>query len=132
VTRFDLKSAYWTDLGWAPRGPVKIESRIDVPVAGRDVKAGAQTIAGVAWYQHVGIAGVEVQIDDAPWAAAELAEAIGVDTWVQWRYPWDAGSGVHRIRVRAIGADGIVQTEDHAGTVPDGATGYHELRIGVD
>ena len=34
VTRFDRASAYWTDRGWGEKGPIKIESRIDVVAAG--------------------------------------------------------------------------------------------------
>ncbi len=47
---------------------------------------GRATLAGVAWHQHTGISRVEVQLDDGPWADAELADAISIDTWVQWRY----------------------------------------------
>ncbi len=31
VTRFDQARAYWTDRGWSERGPIKLQSRIDVP-----------------------------------------------------------------------------------------------------
>ena len=31
VTRFDEQRAYWTDRGWSERGPIKLQSRIDVP-----------------------------------------------------------------------------------------------------
>ncbi len=34
LTRFDRAEAYWTRLGWSPRGPIKTESRIDVPRSG--------------------------------------------------------------------------------------------------
>ncbi|MFW6091688.1 MAG: molybdopterin-dependent oxidoreductase, partial [Actinomycetota bacterium] len=34
VTRFDQFEAYWTERGWAERGPVKVQSRIDVPSSG--------------------------------------------------------------------------------------------------
>jgi len=130
LTRFDEQSAYWTRNGWAPRGPVKLQSRIDVPRGGR-LTAGPTAIAGVAWHQHVGVAGVEVRVDGGPWRAAELAEAIGVDTWVQWRLDWDAAPGEHRIEVRAIGADGEVQTEELRDVVPDGATGHHRVIVQV-
>ncbi|OJX63587.1 MAG: hypothetical protein BGO95_05295 [Micrococcales bacterium 73-13] len=131
VTRFDERTAYWTDRGWAPRGPVKLQSRIDVPRVGRDLSAGPTSIAGVAWYQHVGVAGVEVRVDGGDWRPAELATSLGVDTWVQWRLDWEAEPGVHRIAVRAIGANGEVQTDARAGVVPDGATGHHTISIGV-
>ena len=40
LTRFDRAEAYWTRLGWSPRGPIKTESRIDVPRSGQDVARG--------------------------------------------------------------------------------------------
>ncbi|WP_294178828.1 molybdopterin-dependent oxidoreductase [uncultured Schumannella sp.] len=131
VTRFADQTAYWTDRGWSAEGPVKISSRIDVPYSGRTVDAGAVTIAGVAWDQHTGIAAVDVQIDGGAWQPAELATAISVDTWVQWRLDWTATSGDHRIRVRATSVDGEVQTEDIQGVIPDGATGLHEIVVRV-
>jgi DMSO/TMAO reductase YedYZ molybdopterin-dependent catalytic subunit len=129
VTRFDQARAYWTDRGWSARGPVKISSRIDVPRD--DVSAGEVVVAGVAWHQHTGIAGVEVSIDDGPWQDAELATAISTDTWVQWSYRWDADPGAHTVKVRATSADGEVQTDDLAPVAPDGATGHHTVSVTV-
>jgi len=130
VTRFDAATAYWTDRGWAPRGPIKLSSRIDVPRG--TVVAGEVTVAGVAWHPHTGIAKVEVRVDDGPWREATLATAISTDTWVQWRYPWDAEPGDHTLSVRATSADGEVQTADEADVVPDGATGRHAVRVPVE
>jgi len=39
VSRFEDFTAYWTGRGWAARGPVKTQSRIDVPRGGADVAA---------------------------------------------------------------------------------------------
>lgn len=130
VTRFEDQTAFWTDRGWSQRGPVKLSSRIDVP-RDRTVDAGRVVVAGVAWHQHVGIAGVQVQVDDGPWTDAELATAISTDTWVQWRWDWEAASGGHLLRVRATGADGELQTDVLRDVVPDGATGLHEVRVEV-
>jgi hypothetical protein len=101
VTRFDQSRAYWTDRGWSEKGPIKLQSRIDVPVKGQGLKAGETVIAGVAWQQQVGVEGVEVQIDEGEWHQAKLAGAISDDTWVQWSYPWTAEKGDHVIRCRA-------------------------------
>ncbi len=132
VTRFDAASAYWTDRGWSELGPIKLQSRIDVPRQGQPVTAGDVVIAGVAWHQHVGIAGVEVQLDDGDWREATLATAISDDTWVQWHYEWaDATPGTHTVRVRATDADGEAQTSRRQGVVPDGATGLHERTFDV-
>ena len=131
VTRFDRATAYWTDRGWSERGPVKLQSRIDVPRAGTAVTEGDTVMAGMAWQQHVGVSGVEVQIDDGPWQRADLATAISADTWVQWSLPWQATPGDHRVRCRAISADGQTQTGTVAPVVPDGATGWNERTIRV-
>jgi DMSO/TMAO reductase YedYZ molybdopterin-dependent catalytic subunit len=131
VTQFSKRSAYWTQRGWSARGPVKVESKINVPQQGTTVKAGSVTVAGVAWHQHNGIQKVEVQVDNGAWTETELATAISIDTWVQWKYDWQARSGQHTLRVRATSADGEVQTSVIAGTVPDGATGYHQIQVQV-
>ncbi|GAT75032.1 sulfite oxidase [Microbacterium sp. HM58-2] len=130
VTRFDRATAYWTTRGWSERGPIKLQSRVDVPRGGR-ADAGDTVIAGVAWQQHVGVKGVEVRIDDGPWQTAELATAISDDTWVQWSIPWTAEPGEHDIECRAIGADGETQTEDVRPPAPDGAQGRHRIRVTV-
>jgi DMSO/TMAO reductase YedYZ molybdopterin-dependent catalytic subunit len=131
VTRFDQHTAYWTDRGWSERGPVKLSSRIDVPAAGRQVKAGTVAVAGVAWSQHVGVSAVQVKVDDGPWQQATLADAISADTWRQWRFAWEATPGAHTLRVRASDAKGKVQTAAVQDVVPDGATGLHSVQVTV-
>ncbi|MBF0816509.1 molybdopterin-dependent oxidoreductase [Microbacterium paludicola] len=128
VTRFDRARAYWSDRGWSERGPIKLQSRIDVPRA-HDIPAGEVTVAGVAWHQHVGVAGVEVQVDDGPWMPARLATAISADTWVQWSLRAVLAPGEHVLRCRALSADGTTQTSDTAPPAPDGATGWHTRRF---
>ncbi|MEQ6897821.1 molybdopterin-dependent oxidoreductase [Microbacterium sp. KR10-403] len=131
VTRFDRATAYWTEQGWAPRGPIKLESRIDVPRVGQTVPSGDRMIAGVAWQQHIGVSKVEVSVDDGAWQEAELAPAISADTWVQWRLPWHAASGEHAIRCRATNRAGQLQTAREASPVPDGATGWPRITVHV-
>ncbi|MEN2738887.1 molybdopterin-dependent oxidoreductase [Microbacterium sp. X-17] len=131
VTRYADASAYWTQRGWAPRGPVKLSSRIDVPRSGQTLAAGNTVVAGVAWQQHVGVSGVEVRVDGGAWQPAQLAPAISDDTWVQWTFPWTASSGQHQIECRAISATGQVQTGTVAPPVPDGATGWDRLSVSV-
>jgi DMSO/TMAO reductase YedYZ molybdopterin-dependent catalytic subunit len=131
VTRFADASAYWTDRGWSPRGPVKTESRIDVPSDGSQVTAGTVAIAGVAWAQHTGIDHVEVRVDGGDWSRARLATAISADTWVQWVHEWDAKSGNHTIQVRATDAAGTTQRDADIPPVPNGAEGWHTVHVGV-
>ncbi|MEU6739110.1 molybdopterin-dependent oxidoreductase [Streptosporangium sandarakinum] len=132
VTRFDRDTAYWTTRGWAEKGPVKTQSRIDLPRDGTSVPPGRTVIAGVAWAQHRGVDAVEVRIDGGPWRRARLAEAPTADTWRQWVVDdWDAVRGRHTIEVRATDATGHPQTAQRAPVMPDGATGLHTVTVTV-
>ena len=131
VTTFEADTAYWSTRGWTERGPIKVESRIDVPRQGQAVPAGTVAVAGVAWAPHTGISKVEVQIDGGAWQPARLAEAVTADTWIQWVYEWEAVAGDHVVLVRATDAEGLVQTQDEAPPAPDGATGWHMRTVTV-
>ena len=130
LTTMDAVDGYWIPRGWAKEAPVKLGSRIDVPARG-DIDAGQAAIAGVAWSPSVGIDSVEVSIDDGKWRAAELGRVASDDTWVQWLYNWDAIPGDHTIAVRAIGANGEIQTDQVSSVAPDGATGHHRRKVTV-
>ncbi|MGJ9421441.1 molybdopterin-dependent oxidoreductase [Aeromicrobium sp. CF3.5] len=131
VTRFSDFEAYWTQRGWGERGEIKTGSRIDVPRASDELTAGPTRVGGVAWHQNLGISGVEVDFGDGRWRAAEISSVPTDDTWVQWVIDWDAPEGRHEIAVRAIDADGVVQTPDLADVLPDGATGHHVISVSV-
>jgi DMSO/TMAO reductase YedYZ molybdopterin-dependent catalytic subunit len=133
LTRFDRAEAYWTRQGWAPRGPIKTESRIDVPKSGQKVPVGSVAFGGVAWAQNRGVRDVEIRIDDGPWQPAQLGTAYSNQTWRLWSFPWQAtGPGDHSITVRATDNTGAVQTSDETPTVPDGATGWHSVNFTVE
>ncbi|TLP98653.1 oxidoreductase [Nesterenkonia salmonea] len=133
VTRFDQDTAYWTERGWDERGPILVSSRIDVPRALETLPSGDVVIAGVAWAQHVGIDAVEVQVDDGQWESADLASEVSVDTWRQWRYVFpDAEPGRHWVSVRAVTADGEVQTGERQDPIPNAATGRHRIDFEVE
>ncbi|WP_049561160.1 molybdopterin-dependent oxidoreductase [Nonomuraea sp. SBT364] len=129
VTRFDTDEAYWTPRGWAAKGPIKTQSRIDLPKPGATVTAGRTTIAGVAWAQHTGVDAVEVRVDRGAWQQARLAAVPGPDTWRQWALDWDATPGDHTIEVRATDASGRTQTGERRPITPDGATGWHTVTV---
>jgi DMSO/TMAO reductase YedYZ molybdopterin-dependent catalytic subunit len=131
ATTFDAFDQYWVRRGYAERAPVKTMARIDTPRGGEPVRAGRVPVAGVAWAQTRGIRAVEVRIDDGDFQAAQLAEAVGTDTWRQWRFDWDATPGRHDITVRAIDGGGATQTDQRTGVVPDGATGWMTLLVAV-
>ena len=130
LTTFGAFDAYWVKQGWSQQGPIKTESRIDVPKGRSSVTAGQVTIAGVAWAQHRGIAGVEVGIDGV-WYEAKLPVQDTIDTWRQWYYVWDATPGPHVLQVRATDQSSYTQTAVVHKTEPNGATGYHTVRVTV-
>jgi hypothetical protein len=132
LTRFDRAQGYWTPLGWSERGPIKTQSRVEVPRSGQDVPAGPVRFGGVAWAQPRGVRAVEVRIDEGPWQQATLGTAYSDDTWRLWSFDWQADRpGPHLIAVRATDNTGYVQTSDMADVVPDGATGWHTVSFSV-
>ncbi|WP_238993433.1 molybdopterin-dependent oxidoreductase [Nocardioides caldifontis] len=129
VTRFDDFEAFWTERGWSPQGPVKTQSRIDVPVANHRVTSGPVVVAGVAWAQHTGVEAVEVRLDGGAWTPVELGRVPSVDTWVQWSGTIEVEPGVHTLAVRATDRSGYTQTGVQRDVVPDGATGWHTIEF---
>jgi DMSO/TMAO reductase YedYZ molybdopterin-dependent catalytic subunit len=132
LSRFADFDAYWVPRGWSQQAPIKTESRIDTPRDGAKRKAGVVIVAGVAWAQHRGITKVEVQVDGGPWAEATLAGTVSSDTWRQWSYPWPAVPGSHVLRVRATDSTGQTQTSTPAPPDPNGATGWHSVRVTIE
>lgn len=131
VTRFADDVAYWTPRGWSDHGPIKTQSRIDVPRAGRTVPAGNIRFGGIAWAQHTGITKVELRINRGQWREAVLAPGISNDTWYQWQLGAELTPGAYEIQVRATDATGTPQTEESKPVAPNGATGYHTLNLKV-
>jgi hypothetical protein len=131
VTTFEQDTAYWTPRGWSARGPIKTSSRIDVPRAGRPVRAGTVMFGGVAWAQHTGIGKVELRVNRGPWQSASLAPGISLDTWYQWKLGIDLTPGQYEVQVRATDLAGKPQDEERRPPAPDGATGFHTVRVDV-
>jgi DMSO/TMAO reductase YedYZ molybdopterin-dependent catalytic subunit len=133
LTTWDGYDAYWVPRGWSKEGPIKTQSRIDTPAHQGRISAGDREVAGVAWAPDRGISKVEVQLgEDAPWIEAELSEALSISSWVQWRVPWPATTGEHLLRVRATDGDGDLQVEKTSSPAPNGATGWHAVRVVVE
>ncbi|MFE1645488.1 molybdopterin-dependent oxidoreductase [Microbacterium sp. P01] len=131
VTTFAADEAYWTPRGYSAEAPIKMSSRIDTPRTDAPVTAGPVKIAGMAWAQTVGIAKVEVSIDDADWQGATLSTPINADTWVQWFVDWDASPGTHYIAVRATDKAGQLQIEERAAIAPNGSSGWQRTLVTV-
>lgn len=131
VTRFADDVGYWTPRGWSERGPIKTSSRIDVPRAGRAVRAGTVAFGGVAWAQHAGISKVELRVNRGDWQTAQLAPGISRDTWYQWQLSLPLTPGQYEVQVRATDLNGVPQVEERSQVAPDGATGFHTIRVDV-
>jgi len=129
LTTLEGFDGYWIPRGWSKEGPVRLQSRIDVPRG--PVRAGRVAVAGVAWAPTRGIARVEVRVDDGPWQEARLGPVLSDDTWVQWVWDWDAVPGDHTLTVRATSSDGEVQTPERTRVAPSGATGHHTVEARV-
>ena len=127
VSRFADETGYWTTRGWSAEGPIKTQSRIDVPRSGQQVATGTIGVGGVAWAQHTGIEKVEFSLDGGEWREASLGVVPNLDTWVQWHGEVDVEAGDHELRVRATDRSGTTQTAVRAGVLPDGATGWHTV-----
>ncbi|GAA1992789.1 molybdopterin-dependent oxidoreductase [Amycolatopsis minnesotensis] len=127
LTTWAARRGYWLDRGWGEQGPIKTMSRIDSPQGFQSLPAGRITVSGIAWAQPTGIDKVEVRLDDGPWRAAELSTVVNDSTWRMWHLQADAPKGSHTVVVRATDKLGYTQTEQRAGTVPDGATGWHTV-----
>jgi DMSO/TMAO reductase YedYZ molybdopterin-dependent catalytic subunit len=130
LTTWD-REGYWVPRGWSRLGPIKTQSRIDVPRSGT-IAAGPQKIAGVAWAQHRGIEKVEVRVDEGEWQPARLATDVTDDAWRQWVLDWEATPGEHLLEVRATDKTGETQTDERTAVAPDGATGHHRVKVIVD
>ena len=122
---------FWIPRGWSKLGPIKVASRIDVPRDFSRVEVGPVVVAGVAWAPGPGrgIVRVQVRVDGGAWHDAELAGALGQDSWRQWRWTWTAAAGQHLLEVRATDRTGVVQDATVRDVRPDGATGYHEVQV---
>ncbi len=131
LTTWEAFDSYWVPRGWAKEAPILTQSRIDTPRNGATFKAGTVPLGGVAWAPDRGITGVEVRVDDGPWQPARLAEAIGPQTWVQWRFDATLDPGAHNLYVRATDGTGTVQEERRTAPAPDGARGYHGILVQV-
>lgn len=135
LTRVELTDHFvgglYTDQGWY-YGPLHTMNRIDRP---RGHLALGQTIqiGGIAFAGNRCIEKVEVSVDDGlTWNVAKLDPALSQDSWVLWSWNWTPSlPGQYTLVARATDGTGEVQTSRKQGTVPNGATGYHEVVVQV-
>ncbi|MCY3863430.1 MAG: molybdopterin-dependent oxidoreductase [bacterium] len=132
LTTWEAFDGYWIPRGWSKEGPIKTQSRIDVPRRDSTIDPGPTAIAGVAWAPTRAIEKVEVQVNDEDWVEAELSRETTINSWRQWMVTWNATPGEHQVRVRATDGTGTTQTSEISNPAPDGATGWHTIQVRAD
>jgi DMSO/TMAO reductase YedYZ molybdopterin-dependent catalytic subunit len=137
LTRVELTDHFvgglYSDQGWY-NGPLHTTSRIDSPLPGERIALGRPfNMAGLAFAGNRGIQKVEVSTDGGQnWHVATLQPPLSQDTWVLWNWQWTPLlPGTYTLTVRATDGIGELQTSHKQGTVPNGATGYHEIQVQV-
>ena len=140
ITDWTGVDGFWMPRGWSKEGPVKTQSRIDLPQNRSQFEAGPQTLGGIAWSPTIGIEKVEVYVgmdveesieDDSAWQVVELANVESDETWVQWRHDWDFTPGDWIIRARATDKSGFTQSPVPVAPAPNGAEGYPTIVVRV-
>jgi len=90
-----------------------VKSLIARPAEGATLKAGKQTIQGVAFGGKGPIARLEVSTDDgANWLEARLDRMPAPGAWQRWRLQWQAQPGTYVLRARATDSSGAAQPQD--------------------
>lgn len=128
------EDGYWVRRGWDKEARVRATSVIDTVYIDNIAENEGTTIipiGGMAWAGARGLSRVEIRIDGGEWTPVELRAPISDRTWQLWRYDWEFSEGSHTFEVRCIEADGTPQIEQRAGTLPSGATGYHQVRESI-
>ncbi len=132
----------WERSGWSNVAAIKVNSRIEAPADGAQVKAGQRAlIAGMAFAGVSGVRRVEVSADAGQtWEAATLVPAPPFEktVWTGW-YTWwrPAQPGRQLILARATDGDGNQQGGEQqrgilAGVFPDGTSAIHQIQVTVE
>jgi DMSO/TMAO reductase YedYZ molybdopterin-dependent catalytic subunit len=126
---------YWERSGWSKAAIVKTMSKFTAPTGSHMTAAFGEEVGlgGVAYAGDRGIKAVEVSTDDGKtWAPAQVKAPLGRYTWVLWAALWKpTAPGEYTLKARARDGAGVLQTASEVGTLPDGASGYHRIRVRV-
>ncbi|HEY4871796.1 MAG TPA: molybdopterin-dependent oxidoreductase [Candidatus Dormibacteraeota bacterium] len=134
VTRIRFSASdqpgYWENNGWDELAIVKTMSRIDRPADGIALAAGSIQFGGIAFAGSRRISAVELSWDNGrSWQAAELHAEFAPNAWRFWQLTASLAAGHYKVSVRARDGEGTLQTSKTAGTLPNGADGYHSITL---
>jgi len=134
VTRIRFSASdqpgYWENNGWDELAIVKTMSRIDRPADGTALAAGSIQFGGIAFAGSRRISAVELSWDNGrSWQAAELHAEFAPNAWRFWQLTASLAAGHYKVSVRARDGEGTLQTSKTAGTLPNGADGYHSITL---
>ena len=128
VTTFDKFSAYWTERGWSEKGPVKTESRIDVPRNGAHREGRARCGSAAAPGRSTpGSRRSSTSSTALPGRRPSWAACPAPTPGCSGPARSTSTPGEHRVVVRATDTSGYTQTAAQADVVPDGATGWDSV-----
>lgn len=124
---------YWQQRGWSNDARIKTTSLTYYPPAGAQITDATLPIAGIAFAGERGISKVEVSTDGGDtWNGATLKKALSPYSWVIWAYKWaPTRKGAYNIVTRAHDGAGKVQDARVAEPFPEGASGYHSIKVTV-
>lgn len=119
---------FYQSQGWSDKQVFTI-SRIDTPTDAiplAPVAVGGIALAGIRQVQRV-----EVSADNGQtWNDAQLTPPLSDQTWVFWSWMWTPPArGMYMLVVRATDGTGAVQTQNKQGVTPNGATGWHHVKV---
>jgi DMSO/TMAO reductase YedYZ molybdopterin-dependent catalytic subunit len=132
VTRIRFSASdqpgYWENNGWDEQAVVKTMSRIDAPADGAALPAGTVRFSGIAFAGSRRISGVELSWGQG-WQPADLAAEFSPYAWRFWSLTASLKAGHYHVQVRARDGQGALQSAASAGTLPNGADGYHTILL---
>ncbi|MDR7434372.1 MAG: molybdopterin-dependent oxidoreductase [Armatimonadota bacterium] len=131
VVDYDFQG-FWEKQGWSDEAVVKTMSKFTT-LDRRILPMGELPLGGVAYSGDRGIREVEYSIDGGlSWQKAEIKQPLGKFTWVLWGAFWKPPKpGEYILKVRAKDGSGVLQIERERPPLPEGATGYHTVRIRI-
>jgi DMSO/TMAO reductase YedYZ molybdopterin-dependent catalytic subunit len=124
------QAGYWENNGWDERAIIKTMSRIDRPADGAALAAGSIEFGGIAFAGSRRINAVELSWDGGrTWRPADLHSEFAPNAWRFWQLTTNLPAGHYKVSVRARDGEATLQTSKTAGTLPNGADGYHSITL---